>query len=509
MLNDMLLSEKKWMRSSAAYCLAIMATEEQLPLLKRGMEDPERSVRDKIKAAIERLAREGSKEAKALLVEFPEQTVVFQACENSSLDILADGTINIGQLFHEEAGFRALEVKRIAQKNDPKYLSVLYDCLEQESSDMVANEILSIICHFKPKDAVNQIAGKLNDSNPKLVNLAVSAIMKIDSEAGVPLVAGLLNHSDPDVATNTFKELKKASTELALGQVELLTHSLRTDQRRRGFSFLNMVEIDEAPEYYDKTILSLFTIEKEEKLVEEIADLYAHFATRETLKDYFNLKTELSRKKRAAKTGNGSISPLSEFKLKSLEKVRSDIAKKLTLSPEDLGTMEGTAANTLEETTGKKKAGEAAERESQIIKVEQQQARNRRTTIFATIMPILLIALISGGLWFSKPYWSGWLVPEINSLSPGIKTKTKARPSELGPIGTEVDIRCVVKKIRPLSNSLICTVKNKKLLLSAWFADKDLTDFKTGNEIRLKGIIEGTGSNARAIMLKGTLARNL
>ena len=513
MLDDMLLSEEKWMRSSAAYCLAIMATEEHMHLLKRGMDDPERSVRSKIRTALQRLAREGSERARELLCGFSEQTSMFPVEENASFNVLTDGTLDIEQLFHEEARFRAAEVDRIGKKNDEKYLSVLYDCLEQESTDIVAKKILHIICHFKPLDSINKIAGKLNSKNPDIVKLAVNAIMEIDSETGASLVAGTLNHSNEEVAANTFLALRTASTEFAFSQLQMLLKSRRSDQRTKALTFLNLVSDGDKPEGFEDFLLECFKSDPDITVIPAMAEAYSNCVTQSSLSDYFTLKKRYANKVESSVMNSSNITDISFVKLKALEKIRPKIARKLNLSPEDLGYMEEEAVKSVSKESKQIQASHDEIRQSQITAQKNVQAKERHRSILRVALPLFLLFIVSGGLTFSKPYWSKWMGSTFSSQRKRPKAQPEAvkKDSILGPVGNQVDIRCTVKGIRERSNRIIFREKEKRLLLSVDFTDieVDYKRFKADDEVRLKGIIQGIGNNERAIILKGTLLRKL
>ena len=495
MLDEMLFSDERWMRNSAAYCLAVMAREEHLPLLERSSTDPDKGVRRKIKAALERLAREGSEKARELFDTFSEDTQSFHIEEDSSFAILSDGTLDLDQLFDARANVRAAEISRIAQRGDQKYLPLLFECFEKEETEIVCKTLLDAICKLEPRDAVNRLSNKLHCEKPSIVKMTISSIFKLDSSAAAPIIVSLMAHKDEAVARHAFEEICKNEPEIVDKQMRTMLNSPNLEQRKRGICFLEQMTKKELPKDFEEFLLRRIEKEDIQDFVPILVRAFAACASSASLDDYFNLKGQLSKELDGA-------SSLKKEKLSCLESAKQVLAKRLNLSPEELGTMEGTVDKLNIERERQKQASPSKD-----LEVCEAKEQNR----WRGVLPIAsLLILCSLGFIFKDKLSLGFRTEQSRDRKRKASTAlAKPQNSALGSIGSEVDLRCVVKRVRKASKTIICKKSSKRLLLGAEFENKDLSRFKPGDEVRLKGIIKGIGNSPRAIILKGTLIRHL
>ena len=346
-LKEMLNSEHVSMRDSAAYCLAVIATEEHMPLLDKGVRDPERSVRRKIRTALERLSREGSEAAKEKLASFSEQTAVFHIGSRDDFSALLEGASEVEDLNHEETSRRMDAISRITARNDRKFVPMLCERLKEETTSIVSVALIDAIKSYGEPSTISTLSRKLGDEDPNVASRAAFAMLELDFDEAAPFVAVALNHPSAEVRGSVFVRVLQADPEMAIGQLETLCRSTKKSIRRSVVTCFEATgEAESALPFHERMdglALAAFRNEMEEELFEPFAHAYAAVATKGTLDDFFMLLAELEEEERqpdhSPRRGERPI----VLRLAAIRQAKHKIIKSLPLSPEEVGTYAGRA----------------------------------------------------------------------------------------------------------------------------------------------------------------------
>ena len=211
LFNHMLDSGKLWMRDAAAYALSVLSSVAFLPVLKRGMRDPEREVRRKIRTGIERLIEKGCTEARQLLKSFSDQTMAF---EDEAAELFAN--IEIGAtdgpdpLFDDVGARRLKEVDRIIEERDSERLTALCAALQAERDPEIRAQMVKAVGHVGDEDSIKYLVKRLTDNSPTVRTNAVEAIAALCPTHIPEDVELLLYDEDPMVRASAVVALKDA-----------------------------------------------------------------------------------------------------------------------------------------------------------------------------------------------------------------------------------------------------------------------------------------------------------
>ena len=346
-LKQMMTSEHVSMRDSAAYCLAVIATEEHMPLLDKGMRDPERSVRRKIRTALERLTAEGSSGAKERLASFSEQTAVFHIGSRDDFSALIDGALEAEDLNHEDASRRMDAISRITSRGDRNLVPLLCERLKEETTPIVAIALIDAIQAYGDSSTISLLSRRLRDEDEKVACRAAFAMLALDFDEAAPFVTVALNHPCAQVRGSVFVKLLTADPELAIAQLETLCRSTKISVRRSAVTCFEATGNDERAtpfhERMDELALQTFRAETEEELFASFAKAYVSVATTSSLAEFFLLIAELEEEERTPdhvpRRGERPV----VLRLRAIREAKQLVVSRLSLTPEDVGTYAGKA----------------------------------------------------------------------------------------------------------------------------------------------------------------------
>jgi len=209
LLDHMLDSEQFWMRDSAAYALSVLSSAHFLPLLKKGMRDPDRRVREKIRRGIELLIDKGCTEAKSLLHKFSDMTMAFQ---DDGVEILASIPIGAGDgedpLFSAVGAHRLSETKRIINEGDDQRLSPLSAAIQNEEDPMILTQMLKAISIIGTNESITYIEKCLSANEANVRMTAVEAISSLSANNDVDCLDPLLYDDSPMVRASAVVALR-------------------------------------------------------------------------------------------------------------------------------------------------------------------------------------------------------------------------------------------------------------------------------------------------------------
>jgi len=213
----MLDSGKLWMRDTAAYALSVLTSVDFLPILQKGMRDPEREVRRKIRTGLERLVEKGCAEARELLKSFSDQTMAF---EDDAAELFAGIEIGAGEgpdpLFDDVGARRLTEVDRIIEERDTGRLTALCAAVQGERDPEIRAQMVKAVGVVGSEDAIKYLVKRLTDNSPTVRTNAVEAIAALCPNHIPEDVELLLYDEDPMVRASSVVALKDAYPKPAL-----------------------------------------------------------------------------------------------------------------------------------------------------------------------------------------------------------------------------------------------------------------------------------------------------
>jgi len=228
LLEQMVTSDKLWMRDSAAYCLSVLASPGLLPLMERALGDEHQDVRRKVVATLERMATAGNERAAAILAaEAGERTVVS-----------AEAPV---QLFDPDAAVRKREIDRIAIERDEAQIPGLRQPLVVEQEPFVRACAVAALGRLAVPAARDALVRCLDDDVARVRANAVEALAAIAPDALEKRSAALLADANNRVRANAIGALMGLRPDEALAALGAM--AVHPDELHRRSAFWAVTDI--------------------------------------------------------------------------------------------------------------------------------------------------------------------------------------------------------------------------------------------------------------------------
>lgn len=282
LIDHMLSSDQFWIRDAGAYALSVLSSTHFLPLLRKGMRDSDRRIREKIRRGIELLVEKGCEEARDLLNKFSDMTMAFQDDGSlllSQIQIGAPGGSD--PLFSEVGAHRLSEVNRIIAEFDTEKLANLCAAIQGEEDPMILVQMLKAVSIIGNPESITYIENCLSSDEPAVRMATIDTISSIAGDSTPDNLDPLLYDEDPMVRASAVVALKRAYPQPALRTLQEMAEHENIAFRNAALYALSGIA-DEAC----IPIINIMLSDSDDGIKEQVQQLVEHLP--ESIKNHLN-----------------------------------------------------------------------------------------------------------------------------------------------------------------------------------------------------------------------------
>ena len=205
----MMSSQEYWMRDSAAYCLAVAAVPEGIPILEGALEDEYESVKIKAKQGLSRMAENGHQAAQKALEKAGDIKDEESLEDFLKLECMTDKhrieDIDSSDLTQRRRATRQL----VAMTADTREVPELLQRLRDESDPEVRAGLLRALGRYNVSHVLTALKAYLSDPSDVIRSAVVDALGNLDLPEAISLVIPRLEDESPRVRVSAIMALSR------------------------------------------------------------------------------------------------------------------------------------------------------------------------------------------------------------------------------------------------------------------------------------------------------------